>query len=570
MQSLFHAQSHTIAELLSGPNAFRVPAFQRPYSWEETHAAQLYDDLYAVHEHAGNFPQLTGASGYYFLGPIIVARAGTNEPFDVVDGQQRLVTLIILFAVLRDVLPPGKGQTDLQTHLQRPEHTLLGHAKSPRVLIHNSGRAELEQWTQEVGSTNFLPASAETEATNRILRVIRRLKYEVGSPRADTVERLSKFILNHTFTLLMSTTALDDAYLLFRSVNTPGQPLSPLDLVKADLLGRSSSHDPEAHNLAEAWEKVEEELGYDKLESYVNTVLQLVLPAFDGRDLRVGLRAVMHDRTRLSAFRRRLEGLIKSYASLDEATLDFGASSSEINRVVACFQGLPFDDWRPTALLWLSVGPASSLHSGGPSPKRTADFFRLLNALCLGFVILGTAGAKRTKRFVGINRRINEAKDVFALDSELLLTQTERAQIRDRLKVPLSEKAKFVKSLLLRINAEMLPREIPPYFPNNVTIEHVLPQNPARASKWTRDFPNAKRRKELCCMLGNLTILTHPANSAIGNADFRAKKEGIFGVNGNQCFALNSEIAKNDHWSESAILSRHDRLLDLADRVLRL
>jgi hypothetical protein len=570
MQSLFQAQAHTIAELLSGANAFRIPAFQRPYSWDEAQAAQLYDDLDVMHQRAGNFSQLTEASGYYFIGPIIVARANNNEPFDVVDGQQRLVTLSLLLAVLRDALPPSSAQADLHTHLQRPEHSLLGHAKSSRVLIHSPAREEFEQWTEQVGSTNHLPNLAQTEATERILRVIRRLKQEVGSPRPDAIEAISRFILDKTFTLLMNTTTLDDAYLLFRSVNTPGQSLSPLDLVKADILGRSSMNDPETHRLADAWVKFEEELEYEKRESYVRTVLQLVMPTFDGRDLRAGLRAIMQDSTRRTVFRGRLESLIKNYASLDSATLDFGANSNALNRVVACFQGLPFDDWRPTALLWLSIGPASNPRAGGPSPIKTADFFRLLNALCLGFVILGTTSGKRTKRFERINQRINEGKDVFALDSELLLTRAEHVEIRERLRSPLPERAKFVKPLLLRINAEMLPSEIPPYFPNSVTIEHVLPLRPAPRSGWVRDFPNAKRRKELCSLLGNLTLLTHPANSAIGNGDFRAKKDGIFGVNGNQCFALNSEIASTDQWTEQVIRARHDRLLDLADRVLRL
>ena len=415
-----------------------------------------------------------------------------------------------------------------------------------------------------------LPTASTPGAPSRLLQVIKYLKREIGTPRSEAVEALATFVLKKTFVVMMTATTLDDAFLLFRSVNTPGQPLSSLDLIKADLLGRNPASNPEVHKLAEAWEKLEQELSQSQLEQYVGTVLKVFMPSYDGQDLRAGLRDLMTDPQRATGFRARLEAFVQNYAAFDTATLAFGASSNEINRTVACFQGLPFDDWRPTALLWLTSGPASHMQSGGPSPKKTADFFRFLNALCIGLVILGVPKGKRLKRFGRIDQRINENKDVLALDSDLLLTHQERTEIRTRLKGPLTEKAKYLKALLLRMNAEMLPAEIPPYFPANITLEHVLPQNPSRGSRWVQDFPDARLRKDLCYLLGNMTILTHPANSMVGNADFAQKRTTLFGVNGNQAFAMNSEIVRRQTWTDKDILERQEIMLDLADRVMRL
>ncbi len=570
MHALFQTQSISIGDLFAGSNAFRIPPFQRPYAWEQEHAAQLYDDIDAVHQRSGNFPNLTRASGFYFLGPIIVTRATDASLYDVVDGQQRLATLFCLLAVLRDALPPGKAQSDLQQNLERPAHALLDHARSARVLLQTSSREEFQTWTQANGSTNHLPTTARPGAPSRLLEVIKYLKQEIGSPRSEAIEALATFVLKKTFVVMLTASTLDDAFLLFRSVNTPGQPLSALDLIKADLLGRNPASHPEVHKLAEAWEKLEQELSQSQLEQYVGTVLKVFMPSYDGQDLRTGLHNLMADPQRATGFRARLEAFVQNYAAFDSATLGFGASSTEINRTVACFQGLPFDDWRPTALLWLTSGPASSMQAGGPSPKKTADFFRFLNALCIGLVILGIPKTKRLKRFSRIDQRINDNKDVLALDSELLLAPQERVQIRNRLKGPLTEKAKYLKALLLRMNAEMLPAEIPPYFPANITLEHVLPQNPSRGSRWVQDFPDARRRKDLCYLLGNMTILTHPANSSVGNADFVQKKTSLFGVNGNQAFAMNAEIVRRQTWTDRDILERQEIMLDLADRVMRL
>ena len=94
------ARTLTIGELLGGDHTFSMPAFQRPYSWGEDEAGQLYDDVHTACD---------GDSGDndYFLGQLILARPSRQAPFDVIDGQQRLITLTVLLAVLRDLLPPG-------------------------------------------------------------------------------------------------------------------------------------------------------------------------------------------------------------------------------------------------------------------------------------------------------------------------------------------------------------------------------------------------------------------------------------------------------------------------------
>ena len=141
------------------------------------------------------------------------------------------------------------------------------------------------------------------------------------------------------------------------------------------------------------------------------------------------------------------------------------------------------------------------------------------------------------------------------------------ANIRTKLKQTIDPGCAYVKSLLLRINAEMQHDLVPMSFPDDISIEHVLPQTPAPRSQWKKVFPNQRRRKELCLSLGNLTILTQDINSAIRNSDFLVKKREIFGVSGNQSFALNQRIAATPLWDEAAITSRCE-LIDVADKVL--
>jgi hypothetical protein len=130
----FETKTMTVGELFSGSNVFRMPIFQRPFSWEEETALELFGDVHQAMEKSGG-----PGSGEYFLGPIIIAKNGSpSSPLDVVDGQQRLVTLSAIFAILRDLLSQGPLQDELQDCLRRPQKALRGLPEQPRVRLRQS------------------------------------------------------------------------------------------------------------------------------------------------------------------------------------------------------------------------------------------------------------------------------------------------------------------------------------------------------------------------------------------------------------------------------------------------
>lgn len=99
-----------LADLLSGPFLLNIPPYQRPYSWGNKQVQQLLDDLVE----AAGLGSSDTVDDVYFLGNILLmdvngtvtkrisAKMSARE-FDVVDGQQRLVTLLTLFCLLRDL-----------------------------------------------------------------------------------------------------------------------------------------------------------------------------------------------------------------------------------------------------------------------------------------------------------------------------------------------------------------------------------------------------------------------------------------------------------------------------------
>lgn len=177
MSSGFTAKPLALGQLLSDPYRFRIPSFQRPYSWTTKEAGQLLDDLtLALEEQAED---RASGDGEYFLGAMLLNIAGPSVAsgtppaliHDVVDGQQRLVTLTILLSVLRDLLahteselPPG-----LREHIECPK--AMGQQRAYRLQLREREREFFGRHVQEpMGTATHAEADDLTEVERRFWR----------------------------------------------------------------------------------------------------------------------------------------------------------------------------------------------------------------------------------------------------------------------------------------------------------------------------------------------------------------------------------------------------------------
>ena len=223
------------------------------FSWTEAEASQLFDDLCRAEDSGHNTSRRSLTNGSYFLGSIIVGRESNNGPYNLIDGQQRLITLTVILAMLRDCLSAEDDRKALQVHIERPSNSLL-HERSPRILLHPRWHKCFEEWVVRPGGTRHLPDQHDDDVLDGLLAVIKRLREDFCLPRAPSatnVISLSKFVLMKTCVLMLTAQNMDDAYLLFRSVNTPGKPLSALDLIKSELLGEIAHGSAENYRMAD-------------------------------------------------------------------------------------------------------------------------------------------------------------------------------------------------------------------------------------------------------------------------------------------------------------------------------
>lgn len=108
------AHEHPLKKIFSSDFDFAIPHYQRPYAWGPEETLQLVDDLDGAIDRNVDDP--------YFLGSLVLVQEREDSPHgEVIDGQQRLTTLSILFAVLRELTGDSDTATTLgKMVLERP------------------------------------------------------------------------------------------------------------------------------------------------------------------------------------------------------------------------------------------------------------------------------------------------------------------------------------------------------------------------------------------------------------------------------------------------------------------
>jgi hypothetical protein len=171
------------------------------------------------------------------------------------------------------------------------------------------------------------------------------------------------------------------------------------------------------------------------------------------------------------------------------------------------------------------------------------------------------------RRFKDVTKEVLHGNALMSRGA-LYLTTAETAKLRQILESPIPARKKYLRYLLFRLNALMLHPDLPPHFPEDATLEHVLPQRPSAKSEWIRMYPDTRFRKSLCELLGNYALLTGKLNTSARNHEFSKKKQVIFALANVSMFPITASLTPYDTWTERDIRQRHAEMLNLLRQVL--
>ena len=236
---------------------FRIPRFQRPYSWDRENIEDFWEDI--VKERPVD----------YFIGSMVVYKAG-SQSYGVVDGQQRLTTITILLCVLRDRLDKLE-LVDLASGIQNLVERRNIDNKEQFILSTESSFPFFQDYIQKRGKPE-IPVTPHKEEDN-LQNAYDQLKQLVDSVVASVFADSSLSETEKTTEIEMKLVKIrdalldlklifvkledeNDAYVIFETLNTRGKDLALADLVKNHVTKHLKSRSASVDQAKLKWERI--------------------------------------------------------------------------------------------------------------------------------------------------------------------------------------------------------------------------------------------------------------------------------------------------------------------------
>lgn len=565
MPSGLQSSSFTIFDILSGSFLLNVPGYQRPFAWTKEEAGQLLDDIIEAAAIDGD----CAPDPDYFLGsvllmdntggpPVNLAAAMPFREFDIVDGQQRLVTCLMLAAVLRDLESNTKAAISKRAGEMITARRRTGFFKSERYRIQLALRDQpfFEKFVLEAGATLRVP-DEESVAEGPEAAILEVRDHFVSVLKDYTPrdrQRIFGYLADKCEAVVILSDDIDRAYRMFIVLNERGKSLQRNDILKADVISRLDTADvPWA---VKAWDDTATELGAD-FETFFSHLRTLY--GHSRAQVVSAVRAVVQEEGGAAPFiRRALIPLSETFSAIRRNDASVDGLTPRMRWYLHYLNRLAEGDWAPAAMLALrsrAEQPAQCERLLGEI-DRLAHLTRLL---CLGT-------GRRNKRFADVVAAI---RDGVKLDSKHAVFAISRDEVRNiafHLKDLHKRNQKMCKLLLLRLNDEM-SGAISHLDPNGYTIEHVLPQRPPSSSEWRKWFPAAEMRSQCTESLGNLVLITQAQNDKARNALFSEKKK-IFAQG--SVLPITRDVLACEEWHKFEIDAREEHLLGIIRRIWRI
>lgn len=575
------AHPRTLKVVFGSDVRLTVPLFQRPYVWTaDTQWEPLWDDVLATADRV--FAEDTTP---HFLGAIVLEQrrgpTGGIGVREVIDGQQRLTTLQILFAALRDAFEArglgGRLYKRVSRVLVNDEDMVDGPDEQHKLWPTNRDRAPYRAVMvgeyRDVALNNQLPRIAQAYAWFRDA-IDDLLDGRAEDEVANTLDRLAEVTLEYLELVVIDLGENDNAQVIFETLNARGTPLRASDLIKNYLFRTLQDAGRPAEALyGQTWEPLEADhwqqqvrlgrLTWPRLDAFMGFFLAVLLQRdVQSHQLFPASRAYVSGQAdRAQAFLRELSRYARVYDDLEARR---GVEPDE----AAALARLDIADTQTLTpvLLWLFA------NTSGEARLRA---LRALESYVVRRTLCRLTAKNYNRLFLELLRRLGHGEgpagevveaylDAQGSDSGMWPSDAELVNSLQTLPLYRLLKRDRLQRVLLALNAHLTSAWTEPIsVSSKLSVEHLLPQ--AWPQNWplpddpdTADTERAERDR-LLHTLGNLTLVTGTLNAGMSNSAWPTKRTYLL-----QHSALTLNRALPERWGPAEITARSRHLAEAA------
>ena len=563
MANLLNVRTTNYMELIGNGKLYRVPPYQRDYSWSEEQWEDLWSDVCEL---------LSDRKRQHYLGALVVENENDRE-FSIIDGQQRLATLSLLaLAVIRRLSVLADGNIDPDENAERARE-LRGRfvgEKDPASLVESS-RLHLNHTDNGFYQDNLiqlrLPRSPRGLSKSNLL-LLKCYEYfcskieesdELRNDGMATASLLSEAVARQLFFILITVDDELNAYTVFETLNARGLELTTTDLLKNYLFSLVKSA-PDLEYLQRRWRALVGTVGAARFPDFLRYHLLCSEPKI--RQQR--LFKLVRDRTKTAddafALMDELEARGDLFAAILDPNHDYWLDLPPDAR--SCIRDLDLFGVRQQIPLLFAA------RNSFPA-NEFVRVLKLISALSFRYTIVSRLNANalepayhRAAKAI-MDGRISTPAGVFDLVRSIYVPDDKMRQDFALLEIDTKRRRKLVKYILAKLEGDAAGRVCDPSTDPG-TIEHVLPENPAEV--WRETYPSEHWESGIY-RLGNLTLLEAPANRRIGNGSYSEKRIAYDGSG----YALARQISDMapEQWSPELVRERQRGLAERAKLIWR-
>ncbi len=562
---------------------YQIPIYQRPYQWTKENCEKLLDDLFFNYE--------DDRESDYFCGSLVLIAISEDSKakiYDVVDGQQRLSTFILLAKVLATLYPvDDKSQGYLQgSWIDR--HEYRGKKKKKRLDFDLVGSNAKKDFQEALDFFDDLDASKgegsksndPSKGKNSYLKNAICLKNYLEKKEIEDINDFIEWLYSNVVFITITCPDADKALRIFNVLNARGLPLHATDIFKGELL-KKLTEEKEQEELATRWENLRQKCldnGF-AMETLFSQHLTYLNPVTSKEKMEKRL---------VTCFKN----LNKTPLEYLDVVKDFYNAYCEVlkmqDRHAHLLSYLKNNYWR--AILCASI-----LHDY--SESKIEALKELLVKFYYQDWVAGKTRSTRSQTCCNIINALKEKKSVEHIASivkkyldEKKITQHFKENLQDSnlytkfyfINGKTPKKNSWLKPILILVEYFMSDDDRPKciQMDTNLHVEHILPQNPDPSSQWVKDF-SEEERERYTHSLANLTLLGGNKNTEASNLDFKDKKKIYMGeeirLNKEEtfkvmtCYKMTIDIAHHyTEWTPQSLEKREKELIEIIESVLEL
>lgn len=544
-------KEYPLHNIFSSEFEFFIPDYQRPYAWTEEESGILFDDLYRFYqeEHTDN----------YFLGSTVLIKSDNIPRAEVIDGQQRLTTLTILFAVLASRLT-GAARAACDTYLLEGGNVLAGIPAQPRLHLRDRDQTFFNRYIQNVdlqGLIELNPTTLDTEAQQHIRSncIVLLNKFDAAfDSESSEILSFSKFLLNRCFLVAVYTPNQESAFRVFSVMNSRGLDLLPIDIIKSEIIGKLSPSDQRVYS--DRWESLENDCGRDGFNEVFTHTRTIFVKERPKKSL-------------LDEFREHIVKRVSPKALIDNILMPFTdayvrlknqeyaavSHADEVNQSLYWLNKIDNYDWMPPAIKFLS--------ERSNEPEYICWFIKKLERLAAYLHVTAKDVNQRVDRYRWLLAEMDSNLDhgISSPITSIELTEMEKREFRQALDGEVYRFPSRRRNYVVQRLDSFVSSGGARYDAKIFSIEHVLPQTVSPGSEWETTWPDTDARKFWLNRIANLVPLARKINSSAQNDPFNDKKTKYFQVRNTSPFALTAQVINYAEWTQEVCQARQSQLM---------